>query len=93
MITDEQFAALTKRVTVLEKASINNTETITWMAGTLGQMKSTLDTHTTRLNAMDDRLDSIDERLDRVEAKVDDLKETLPGIVATAMREVLRERG
>lgn len=96
MALAEDFARLEKRVTALEKASINNTETITWMAGTLGTMKAVQEMHTTRLDGIDKvlddhtrRLDRIDGRLDRIEAEVKGLRNDMPSIVAEAMREVM----
>ena len=41
---------------------------------------------------LDGRLDNADGRLDRVEKGVRDLRQDMPGIVGSAMREVLRER-
>jgi uncharacterized protein YoxC len=45
-----------------------------------------------RLERIDGRLDKADNRLDRVEKGVRDLRQDMPGIVSSAMREVLRER-
>jgi outer membrane murein-binding lipoprotein Lpp len=59
-VTDTDFAELTSRVTRLERASVNNTETIGWLAGTLGGMKAVQDDHT--------------QRLDRIETDVQVLK-------------------
>jgi len=38
------------------------------------------------------RFDQVDGRLDRVEKAVRDLRHDMPGIVGSAMREVLRDR-
>ena len=108
---------LERRVVALEKAQNTNTETLEWMAGTLGRVKATTDMHTTRLDRIDEtlaghtktladhtktlaghtsRLDKIDatladhtSRLSRIERTVSDLKDSLPDIVANALREVL----
>jgi predicted nucleic acid-binding Zn-ribbon protein len=45
-----------------------------------------------RFEKLDGRLDKADGRLDRVEKGVRDLRQDMPGIVGSAMREVLRER-
>ena len=97
-ITDNDFNELKTRVSRLERASINNTETITWMAGTLGAMETMQDNHTGRLDSINNRLDGIDNRLGRLEADVrgvksdiSGLRQEMPGIVADAMREVLRK--
>ena len=94
---------LERRVVALEKAQNTNTETLEWMAGTLGRVKATTDMHTTRLDRIDEtlaghtktladhtkRFDDIDTRLGRLERVVTDLKNELPDIVANALREVL----
>jgi len=93
MALAEDFARLEKRVSALEKAAVNNTETITWLAGTLGSMKATQEMHTKRLNGIDAVLEDHTNRLDRIEADVKGLRADMPGIVAGAMREVLAANG
>ncbi len=97
-VTDADFNDLKTRVSRLERASVNNTETITWMASTLGTVKAGVDMHTTRLDTIDGRLDGIDGRLDRIDGRLDrieadvkGLRDDMPGIVAAAMREVMRK--
>ena len=96
-VTEADIIDLKSRVTRLERASVNNTETIGWMAGMLGTIKSIQDTHTKRLDGIDARFDrvdarfdGVDRRLDRIEADISGLREEMPGIVAAAMREVMR---
>jgi hypothetical protein len=45
-----------------------------------------------RLDRIDGGLDKPDGRLNRVEKDLRDLRQDMPGIVGSAMREVLRER-
>jgi tetrahydromethanopterin S-methyltransferase subunit G len=45
-----------------------------------------------RLDKVDGRFDKVDGRLDRVEKGVRTPREDMPGIVGSAMRDVLRER-
>jgi predicted RNase H-like nuclease (RuvC/YqgF family) len=45
-----------------------------------------------RFEKIDSRLDKTDGRLDHLEKGVRDLRQDMPGIVSSAMREVLRER-
>ena len=99
-VTDSDFQDLKKRVGRLEKASVENTGTITWLAGTLGTMKAVQDDHTqrldrieTRLEEHDNRFDEHDARFDRLDKTLHDLTEALPGIVSNAMREVLKTKG
>ena len=95
---------LERRVEALEKAQNTNTETLEWMAGTLGRIKATTDLHTGRFNDLDNRLDGVEQklasveqkltsRIERVEHEVKRLRDDMPGIVAAAMREVLGKSG
>ena len=88
-VTETQSVALAKRVSALELASANNTETITWMAGTLGTVKATVDMHTKRLDGIDSRLDRVTTTVDGIKADLAGLRADMPGIVAAAMREVM----
>ena len=99
MAVTDDIQELTMRVSRLEKASIENTETITWLAGTLGTMKAVQDNHTQRLDRVETKVDRVEIRLDRVEGKVDrvdktlnDMMVALPKLVADAMRDVLKEK-
>ena len=90
-VTEADFDDLKTRVSRLERASINTTGTITWMAGMLGTIKAGQDNHTERLDRIDTRLNGIDTRLGRIEAGVAGVRKDMPGIVAEAMREVIRK--
>jgi uncharacterized protein YicC (UPF0701 family) len=90
-ITEADFNDLKTRVSRPERASVNNTETITWMAGTLGTMKAVQDNQTKRLDEHSKLLEDHTGRLERIEADVAGLRKDMPGIVAEAMREVLRK--
>ena len=84
-VTDADFQDLKSRVGRLERASVENTETITWLAGTLGTMKAVQDNHT-------QRLDRVETKLDRVDKTLNDLVKTLPSIVSDAMRDVMKDK-
>jgi predicted nucleic acid-binding Zn-ribbon protein len=45
-----------------------------------------------RFDQVDRRFDKVESRLDRVEKGLRDLRHDLPGIVGSAVREVLRDR-
>lgn len=45
-----------------------------------------------RFDQVDGRFDKVEGRLDRVEKGVRDLRHDMPGIVGSAMRDVLRDR-
>ncbi len=92
-VSDTEFAELKTRVSRLERAGINNTGTIGWVAGTLGTMQAVQDNHTLRLTLRLDRIetDVIEMKSDirGLKADIAGLRGDLPGIVADAMREVL----
>jgi hypothetical protein len=104
-VTDADFAELSSRVARLERASVNNTETVGWLAGTLGGMKAVQDDHTQRLDRLETgqeehtkrlvRLEIGQEdhtkRLERIETDLRGLIQNLPSIVSDAMREVMRK--
>src|SRR5262245_40272816 len=56
------------------------------------QVDGRLDRIDGRLDKVDGRLDKVESRLGRIEKGVRDLRHDMPGIVGSAMREVLRER-
>jgi len=56
------------------------------------QLVGRLDKVDGRFHKVDGRLDKIESRLGRIEKGVRDLRHDMPGIVGSAMREVLRER-
>jgi len=56
------------------------------------QVDGRLDKVDGRLDKVDGRLDKVESRLDHLEKGVRDLRHDMPGIVGSAMREVLRER-
>ena len=73
----------------LERASVNNTETIDWMASTLGTMKAGQEMHTRRLDGIDAKLDDHTKRFDdhaqrlgRIEADVKEDKVDVRGMRA-----------
>ena len=95
----EAEAAITElrgRVSKLERAQNENTESLTWACGELGKITATLNAHTSQLGRIEDRmgsvenrLGSVENRLGKVEAGIDTLRRDMPGIVAAALREVM----
>jgi hypothetical protein len=54
--------------------------------------ESRLDRVESRLDRVEGRLGGVEGRLDRIEKEVRGLRKDMPGIVATTMRDVLREQ-
>ena len=75
---------LDRRVTALEAAQSDTTQTLRWVVAKLGRVSSVQDEHTLRL-------ERIDSRLTNVETGLDSLRRDLPGMIANVMREVLKE--
>lgn len=80
---------LERRVSAREKAHNTTTETLEWIAGTLRRVNATVDGHTLRLKRIDVRLDRIEDDVRTIKTEARTFRDALPGIVATAMREVL----
>jgi chromosome segregation ATPase len=74
---------LERRVTALETAQNDTTQTLRWVVTRLGKMSAVQDEHTLRL-------DRIDSRLDRVEADLKGLRADLPAMLTEAVREGLK---
>src|SRR5262245_34648084 len=84
---------LDRRVSALERAQGDTTESLRWVVAKLGRIQAVQDEHTLRLDRLETkmdgmaaRLDGVESRLDSVERKLDGLIEALPGIVADAVR-------
>ena len=77
---------LERRVLALEQAHNENTTTLKWMAGTLGEIKGVVDNHTERLRNIDGGLKDTKASLARVEQDLKGLRRDMPGIVADALR-------
>jgi len=84
---------LDRRVTALEVAQGETTQSLRWVVTKLARIQAVQDEHTLRLERMESKVDGLETRLDKVEArlgnverKLDGLIEALPGIVADAVR-------
>jgi len=74
---------LERRVVALEKAQNENTTSLRWIAGTLGQVQSAVEGVRSDLN-------DHTQRLDRIENDIKGIRTDLPGIVAGAVGDALR---
>ena len=59
-----------RRVIALEKAQNDNTASLKWVVGTLGQVQATVDDHTGRLGQLQATVDDHTVRLGRLETEV-----------------------
>lgn len=78
------IAELERRVSALEAAQYDTTETLRWVVAKLGRISAVQEEHGLRLERIEG-----DVRL--VSRKLDDLAKTLPRMIAEAMRDVLKE--
>ncbi len=88
----EAEAAITElrgRVSKLERAQNENTESLTWACGELGKITAIAHRHTAQLERIDDRLGKVESGLAEVKGEVAGLRRDMPGIVAAALREVM----
>lgn len=83
---------LERRVTALETAQNETTQTLRWVVSKLGRISAVQDEHTLRLERIESRIDEVDGRLEKVEADVKGLREDMPSIVADALREAMRDQ-
>ncbi len=83
---------LERRVTALEAAQNDTTQTLRWVVSKLGKMSAVQDEHTLRLERVESRLEKVETRLGRVENEIISLRSDMPAIVAQAMREVLKSQ-
>ncbi|NJM34866.1 MAG: hypothetical protein HC850_09345 [Rhodomicrobium sp.] len=95
---------LERRVTAVETAQNDTTQTLRWVVTRLGKMSAVQDEHTLRLDRIDSRLDHIDGRLDRIDGRLDHidsrldrvetdlkgLRTDLPAMLTEAVREGLK---
>lgn len=85
------LAELERRVTALEAAQNDTTQTLRWVVAKLGRVAAVQEEHTLRLDRIESRLDKVEDKLDRLQSDFSAHREELPGMIADIMREVLRE--
>jgi chromosome segregation ATPase len=69
--------SLDRRVTALEAAQGETTQTLRWVVAKLGRIQAVQDEHTLRLERVEQRLDGVEQRLDRVEQRLDKVDQRL----------------
>jgi chromosome segregation ATPase len=105
-ITEDRIQRIEARVTAVEQAQNDNTQSLRFIVTTVAQMKGVLDDHGHVLEEHSRKLDEHGRKLDEHGRKLDDhgrqlselrgevhaLRKELPTIVGDVMREVLREQ-
>ncbi|MDZ4789666.1 MAG: hypothetical protein SGJ17_00405 [Hyphomicrobiales bacterium] len=82
---------LERRVTALEVAQNDTTQTMRWVVARLGRMSAVQDEHTLRLERIETQFGRMDAKVDRVDLELRSFREDLPGIIVEAVREALRK--
>jgi septal ring factor EnvC (AmiA/AmiB activator) len=72
---------LDRRVTALEAAQGDTTQTLRWVVAKLGRIQAVQDEHTLRLERVEIRLERVETRLDSVEAKLDALPRAIAELI------------
>lgn len=75
-ITEDRIREIEGRLTALEQAQNDNTQSLRWLVKSMAEMKAGQDDHT--------------KCLDRIEGDVKGLRTDLPGIVGGAVRDALK---
>ena len=79
---------LDRRVSALEAAQNDNTQSLRWVVAKLGRVQSTLDEHTLRLDQVESRLERVETSVNQVASKID----ALPRVIAELLNERLPPR-
>lgn len=82
---------LERRLTALEVAQNDTTQTMRWVVARLGRMSAVQDEHTLRLERIETQFGRTDAKVDRVDLELRSFREDLPGIIVEAVREALRK--
>lgn len=75
-MADQRLEDLERRVTALEKAQNDTTQTLRWVVAKLGKMSAVQEEHTLRLERIETKLDEHSARLD-----------ALPRVIVETVRE------
>ena len=71
---------LDQRVTALEQAQGDTTQTLRWVVAKLGRIQAVQDEHTLRLERVEGRLERVEGRLDKVETRLDSVETKLDAL-------------
>jgi chromosome segregation ATPase len=71
---------LDRRVTALEAAQGDTTQTLRWVVAKLGRIQAVQDEHTLRLERVETQLERVETRLERVETRLDSVESKLDAL-------------
>ncbi len=84
-----KFEDLDRRVTALEAAQGNTTETLRWVVTKLARMQAVQDEHTLRLERLETKVDTLDGRMTAVETKLDALPRAIAEMFEAAEKRLM----
>jgi chromosome segregation ATPase len=71
---------LDRRVSALERAQGDTTETLRWVVAKLGRIQAVQDEHTLRLERVEGRLEKVEGRLEKVEGRLEKVETRLDSV-------------
>jgi chromosome segregation ATPase len=71
---------LDRRVSALERAQGDTTESLRWVVAKLGRIQAIQDEHTLRLDRVEGRLEKVEGRLEKVEGRLDSVESKLDAL-------------
>ena len=81
---------LERRVTALETAQNDTTQTLRWVVSKLGKMSAVQDEHTLRLEHIEGDVSQLKADMREVKADLKGLRSDLPAMLAEAVREGMK---
>ena len=92
-VTREEFQALEREVEGEKMVTRHILEQTRRNSDDLAAVKTRLDRLEVKVDGVDRKIDQLDRKVGQLDHKFDDLAKNVAGMVAEAVREVLRERG
>jgi chaperonin cofactor prefoldin len=86
---------LDRRVTALERAQGENTETLKWVVAKLGRVSAVQDEHTLRLDRIEGKLETVNVNVDNLTVRIGQLEakiDAIPRVVAELLADPGKRR-
>jgi predicted nucleic acid-binding Zn-ribbon protein len=81
--------SLDQRVTKVEHAQGETTETLRWVVTKLARMQAVQDEHTLRLERLETKVDRLETKVDTLETKVDALPRAIAEVVDASEKRIM----
>ena len=80
---------LDRRVSALERAQGETTETLRWVVTKLARVQAVQDEHTLRLERLESKVDTLGSKVDTMESKVDALPRAIAEMLDASERRIM----